>query len=618
MAILTSSQLAFVDVTDQKKISAYITSNLTTVQIYDTDGNKFNPDWKETNLILTPNVFLDQTAVSLSDPNLSVTWNKKDGNGVEVEIIPSLDESVMDNVLTIKNNSLGSSTSNMLTYICYVKYTDPKLEQTSTISSQMTYTLIRTTSNSSVSAEYLTLGASSQIFHSNDGVNYTPSEIHIEANITEGLLPDNNQWFYSVDGGANFIDANQCNEFDLVINPLKTTLTLPAASSLFNDSVRSLVFRCANGKHYDTITISKLADGQSASATYTVLLSNETQNIPTDADLYPLGDITYTCNVVVYENSNQLAATNGEPTEGEFRIILPESPAGILVEKSNPSTVTMTVNKNNPIVNAGGEIPFVIEIESIANKITKVVSYAVSKAGAPGASPVVFTVYAPNGTVFANQEGTLLLATSKYHGSSEITDGATFQWAKYASGKWVEISDAKADTYEVVGTDVVNIGSYRCIMSYNGEDYVDVITIEDKSDPLISEMFTVGGTTFKNGQGGSGVYMIIRSNGKEVDPFPTGKLPGVGQPPDTNLSLDYYYEVNHTEKKITQHVYNGTSWSEADIPQIYKYEWSLMDKDGNVSTFNNGDSVRYGKVIYLSCDDINSIGTLYCSVSKNV
>ena len=66
MAILTSSQQTFVDITDQRKLSAYITSNLPKSQIEDPNvlPHTYAPDWASTPLTLTPVVFLDQTRQS--------------------------------------------------------------------------------------------------------------------------------------------------------------------------------------------------------------------------------------------------------------------------------------------------------------------------------------------------------------------------------------------------------------------------------------------------------------------------------------------------------------------------------------------------------------------------
>lgn len=129
--------------------------------------------------------------------------------------------------------------------------------------------------------------------------------------------------------------------------------------------------------------------------------------------------------------------------------------------------------------------------------VTKVFTWTKSKAGSNGASAVVFSVYAPNGTIVQNQSGSILLATSAYAGSTAITSAA-YQWAKYSSGSWTNISGETSETLTVSGSDIINIQSYRCTMTYGGKAYVDVITVEDKSDPYVSEMLSIGGYTVKN------------------------------------------------------------------------------------------------------------------------
>ena len=71
----------------------------------------------------------------------------------------------------------------------------------------------------------------------------------------------------------------------------------------------------------------------------------------------------------------------------------------------------------------------------------------------------------------------------------------------------------------VSGSEIVNIQSYRCTMTYSSKNYVDVITVEDKSDPYVSEMLSIGGFTVKNNLGGLVPYVIVRTNQREVDPL---------------------------------------------------------------------------------------------------
>lgn len=182
------------------------------------------------------------------------------------------------------------------------------------------------------------------------------------------------------------------------------------------------------------------------------------------------------------------------------------------------------------------DLTFTLSGQSVVKKF----SWSKSNKGNTGTNAIVFSVYAPNGTVVQNQSGSLTLATSAYNGTTAITSGATYQWAKYASGTWTNISNATASTLTVSGADIVNIQSYRCTMTYGGKTYVDVITVEDKSDPYVSEMLSIGGFTVKNNLGGVVPYIIVRTNQKEVDAL---KGPISETAPSSPATGAFWYKV---------------------------------------------------------------------------
>ena len=86
--ILTSSQQTFVDITDQRKLSAYITSNLPKTQSEDPNilPHEYAPSWATTNLVLTPVIFLDQTNISLTATGVTISWKRKDGVAAETSL----------------------------------------------------------------------------------------------------------------------------------------------------------------------------------------------------------------------------------------------------------------------------------------------------------------------------------------------------------------------------------------------------------------------------------------------------------------------------------------------------------------------------------------------------
>ncbi|HEL0548252.1 TPA: hypothetical protein TUU01_002241 [Streptococcus equi subsp. zooepidemicus] len=145
--ILTSSQQTFVDITDQRKLSAYITSNLPKTQSEDPNvlPHEYAPSWVSTNLVLTPVLFLDQTNVSPTATGVTITWKRKDGVSAETNLTTG--ETVNKGVLTVNANKLSASSSGMITYICYISYYDSETKNTINISSDITYTLVRNATN---------------------------------------------------------------------------------------------------------------------------------------------------------------------------------------------------------------------------------------------------------------------------------------------------------------------------------------------------------------------------------------------------------------------------------------------------------------------------------------
>ena len=280
------------------------------------------------------------------------------------------------------------------------------------------------------------------------------------------------------------------------------------------------------------------------------------------------------------------------------------------VEISGETGLTLTINTNALGGSASKMLTYICKA-SYGNEESAISQLAYNlideSDGVAGDSAVVFHVYAPNGTVFSNQFGLLEAKAVAYFGSEEITSGATYKWEAYVNGQYEQISGETNNTYMVFGTDVVNVMTYRCTMEYNGQSYIDVITFEDKSDTYVSEMLTIGGTVFKNGQGGSAVYVIVRANGVEVDSFPDGCVIGTS-PPLQPYDGMYWWKI--VPGSATFMKYNGSNWEETvDDTQKLDYIWTLIDKDGNVTDF-----YKTGKVIYLSCSEISNIGTLQCDV----
>ncbi len=391
------------------------------------------------------------------------------------------------------------------------------------------------------------------------------------------------------------------------------TLVVKPTHSIFVNNVAQIRVTTSENDVYDTLTISKIYDGakgdkgnpgSAGTGGLSVVLGNETQTIACTSEGKTSAASTISIPFTGYVGITQTACTCAVGT----------LPTGITVKTNTAATASATgklelaVAASSDLGSAStlnGNITLTFNISG--KTVTKVFTWTKSKAGSNGVAAVVFSIYAPNGTIVQNQSGSIQLATSAYSGTTAITV-AVYQWAKYADGKWTNISGATTSTLTVSGSDIINIQSYRCTMTYGGKTYVDVITVEDKSDPYVSEMLSIGGYTVKNNLGGVVPYIIVRTNQKEVDAL-LGNISETA--PSSPASGAFWYKVDHNAKTVTLMKYNGSAWANATEKQSLTYTWYAQDKDGKEKTFD-----KTGKVIYLSAADIDSIMTLQCDVSK--
>lgn len=599
--ILTSSQQTFVDITDQRKLSAYITSNLPKTQSEDpnTLPHAYAPSWETSHLVLTPVIFLDQTNVALDASGLTISWKRKDGTGAESALTTG--ESVSKGVLTVSQNKLADSSSGMVTYICYISYYDSETKNTVNISSDITYTLVKNAENAKLA--YVT--ADTYVFKYNTSsalVGATQATLTAQV---QGVAVS--KWQYLNASGV-WTDYPTTSDNTSITGG---TLVVKPAHAVFFNNVAQIKLVTDDVDVFDTISITKMYDGeqgqpgQAGSGGLSIILGNEAQTIActTGGAVQTAMEVTIPFTGYVGITQTACSCTVGTLPTG----VTVTSNTAATASASGSVVLAFAANATlggASVLNGTIDLTFTISGKTVVKKF----AWTKSNRGSNGASAVVFSIYAPDGTVVLNQSGSLVLATSAYSGATEITTGATYQWAEYTGGKWTDISGATSDTLTVSGSDIVNIQSYRCTMTYGGKSYVDVITVEDKSDPYVSEMLSIGGFTVKNSLGGLVPYVIVRTNQKEVDAL-LGSISETA--PSAPASGTFWYKIDHSAKTVTLMKYNGTEWAAATETQSLTYTWYKQDKDGKETEFD-----KTGKVIYLSAEDIDSIATLQCDVSN--
>ena len=273
--ILTSSQQTFVDITDQRKLSAYITCNLPKTQVEDPNvlPHTYAPSWASTALQLTPVIFLDQTAVALGSTGLTIAWKRKDGAGAEAALASG--ESVSGGVLTVNQNKLSASSSGMVTYICYISYYDSETKNTINITADVTFSLVK----NAVNARLVDVTGDTYVFKYNtSGTLVGASQSVLTAQVQGGSIA---KWQYKDSSGA-WTDYPTTSDNG---NISGATLIVKPSHAVFFNNVAQIRLLTDDENVYDVVTITKIYDGvkgdsgSAGAGGLSVILGNEAQTI---------------------------------------------------------------------------------------------------------------------------------------------------------------------------------------------------------------------------------------------------------------------------------------------------------------------------------------------------
>ncbi|MEG2623461.1 MAG: hypothetical protein RSC06_11230 [Clostridia bacterium] len=559
MPIIATGQISIVDLTDGKSLSCYITSDLPKTQILDPNpGGAVNPNWAGTpKLILTPVVFANQTALALTAAGVTVTWKRKEGAGAEAVLTAG--EAVADGVLTVSQNKLTGVTSGLLTYLCYVTYTDPETGIPVNVVADITFSQIKTALNAQsvwISGE--------QIFKYDASSNVAPAQITLTANAANVSI---SKWQYK-----NASDA--WTDYPTTADNASITggtLNVKPTHAVFVGDCATLRVLTSEAAVTDVITIYKVRDGAAgtpggagASAPM-AFLTNENITFAGNAS-GQVAAVTKTCNVVAYTGTSKVTPTIGTITG---------APTGMTVTKGNAIPISIAITANATLGGAGAQqgtlsVPITAPVSTTLlihwSKVNTGATGAPGSPGAAGQNAIVFSLYAPNGSVFLNQIGSLTIQTSAFDGTTAISSGATYVWKKYVSGAWQTISGQTGASLSVAGSTVNGVQAFQCTMTYGGKTFTDTLTLTDKSDNYQATIESSGGDVFKNGIGTSTLLCRLFQNGTEVDVDGTG----------------------HT------------------------YKWYRRDKDGNA--LDSGAVFATGKSVAIDGDDVDIKTTFTCEV----
>lgn len=124
---IATGQFTIVDYNDALTLSGYISSNRPKTQMFNQDNGGYNPDWKTTNVVLTPSLYiLGSTSDIISNSDVqTIEWFDV-SNGTETKITSNTQYTVATSkpcALTIKDNVLAGLPGK--DYMCKITYKDP-------------------------------------------------------------------------------------------------------------------------------------------------------------------------------------------------------------------------------------------------------------------------------------------------------------------------------------------------------------------------------------------------------------------------------------------------------------------------------------------------------------
>ena len=552
--------------------------------------------------MITPVLYANQTAVSLGDPAVSITWKRKEGSGSEAALASG--ETVAGNVLTVTGNKLSGVASGLLTYIAYVSYTDPDNGLPINATADVSFALVKTGENAR--SAWI---AGEQVFkYASGSSSASPAQITLTANLQNVTM---GKWQYKT-GAGEWADYPTTSDNATITAP---TLIVKPDHAIWAGDSPTLRITTSDPNVGDTTSIYKVSDGADGSAgaagqsASIAFLSNENVTFAANAG-GQVAATTVTCSVVAYTGTTKVTPTVGAVSG---------APEGMTVTKGaaagNEIPINIAIAANATLGGAGArQGALSVPVTSPVNTTLTIHWSKVNTgaAGAAGQSAVVFSLYAPNGTVFVNGEGSLTIQTSAYSGSTPIASGATYAWAKYASGSWTAISGQTGSSLTVAGSEVKGTASYRCIMTYGGKTYQDIITLIDKTDNFQLDIDSTAGDIFKNGVGETVLIARLWQNGAEVDALKSTTYSVAA--PSSPAAGDFYYKITKTTPQVALMRYSGSEWVDVTSQAAYKhtktYTWYRRDKDGN--PLDSGAAFATGKVIFVDSNDVDNKTVFVC------
>lgn len=478
MAIKASNQITIIDIDDVGRLGVYLTSSLPLSAIYDPNTDTYAPNWAATNLKVTPVLYLNDKALSLTAPGVSISWKRREGAGSEGNLTAG--ESVAGGILTVSQNKLSTVSSRLLSYLCYVTYTDPDTDVTVNAQSVLSYSLLQNANE----LHYISIDGGNVFLYDSAGNLTGDSQLTLTANPVNVTI---SQWQYRKADGAFETYPTTSDNATVSGNTLHIK---PSHAVFFHDTAVIKVLT-DDVDVYDTVTITKLRDGAHAVAG---ALTNDAHTLYANSSGTVSSYAGAASTLAIYENGSDITNT--------FTITTTPSSGITGTQSSDKKTYTVTgMTVDN------GYVDFTAVRSGYAS-ITKRFVLTRVKAGTNGAA--ARTYFIETDTLVLNKNVNNVFTPSKVTFQSFYRDGTSAARSAYSGRfKIEESTDGSAYTVKYTSTaneaskeytpSAANIAAIRCTLYAAG----GTTTTLDTQTVLI----TSDGRTGAAGAGGSSVIV---------------------------------------------------------------------------------------------------------------
>ena len=451
MAQITYGSITLVDLTDVGQLSVYPTSNMPLSIIYDPDQNSYTPNWgtSTTNLVLTPVIYYNNTALTATTTGVSITWRRREGSG-NITSLTTGETKQTNGTLKVNANKF-TPTSTMISYIVTVEYVEPETQRTLTAEGQITFSLVKLAS----SAKTCIISGDTVFKYNTSGTLISDSIITLTAKTNNTSIQ---QWQYKdINGDWTQVTGSGTGE-TLVINA--------SDNYLFVNDVATIQVITDDINVYDIHCITKLRDGAPGDKAVTAVLTNENQMIPCNSSGTPVSGAFNgaTSQIIIYNG--------GVDDTANWTIASTATDVTITRSTTTKENDTVTVSGLSALT---GKVTFTCTRAGY-DDIIKVFSLIKVTAGANGTTPTIYSLecdsiainkttpsdssavtYTPSSIAIKGYSQTGNNARAAYSGRFKITSGSTTIYTSTANESSYTITSSNMATAAAHGHMIVEL-----------------------------------------------------------------------------------------------------------------------------------------------------------------